>query len=381
MIKNFLKYFIILFVLVTGVLLATGKLYYYKALVYNYVNIDDLSLFATREVAAPEPQRWNISKSYNDRPLTPRLEKLLTDFKTVSFVVVKEDSIVFEKYWDGYGESSLSNSFSMAKTIVGMLVGKAIEEGKIKSIDQPVGDFIPEFKEGEKSKITVRHLLMMSSGLDWNEGYASLTSQVTEAYYGTELYKQVTSLKVAEGPGKYWDYKSCDTELLSIIIGKATGKTLSAYASEKIWKPVQAEHAAQWSLDKMGGLEKAYCCFYSNARDFARLGKLYLNNGMWNGVQVIDSAYVQQSITPSALIDKQDNLPNQVYGYQWWITNWHSSKIFYMRGILGQYVIVIPDKKIIIVRLGHQRSSLPNGRPDDYPVYVDEIMKMYTLPQ
>ena len=115
----------------------------------------------------------------------------------------------------------------MAKSIVALLIGKAIDEGKIKSLDQPVADFIPEFKEGEKSKITIRHLMMMSSGLDWNEGYASLTSQVTEAYYGTQLYKQVASLGVAEAPGKFWEYKSCDTELLAIIVNKATGKSLA----------------------------------------------------------------------------------------------------------------------------------------------------------
>lgn len=377
MLKNILKYLLIIFVLITGVLLATGKLYYYKALVYNYVNIDDLDLFAKREVAVVDPEEWKISSGYNKQQLSPRLQKQLDDNQTVAFLIIKNDSIAYEKYWDGYSDSSLSNSFSMAKSVTSMLIGAAVQDGKIKNLDQSVGDFIPEFKEGDKVKITIRNLLMMSSGLDWNEGYASLTSQVTEAYYGTELYKQVTSLKVAEAPGKFWEYKSCDTELLGIIITKATGKSIAEYASEKIWKPIHAQHAAQWSLDKKDGLEKAYCCFYSNARDFARFGKLYLNHGAWNSVQVLDSAYVQQSTTANMLPDKETGKPTEIYGYQWWLTKNNDEKVFYMRGILGQYVIVVPGRNLIIVRLGHKRSTDANNKANDYPVFIEEVMKMY----
>ena len=216
--RKFFRVFAAIIVVLTIILYATGKLYYYKAIIYNYVDIDDLNLFYNRPVEAEKSQEWNISKFYNSEKLSDTLTSFLTANKSVAFMIIKDDSIRYEQYWEGYGDSSLSNSFSMAKSIVGLLIGVAIDEGKIKSIDQPVGDYIPEFKEGDKSKITIRHLLMMSSGLDWNEGYASLTSQVTEAYYGSDLYKLIVNLKVATPPGKEWSYKSCDTELLAIVL-------------------------------------------------------------------------------------------------------------------------------------------------------------------
>lgn len=375
--RKFFRVFAAIIVVLTIILYATGKLYYYKAIIYNYVDIDDLNLFYNRPVEADKSQEWNISKFYNSEKLSDTLTSFLTANKSVAFMIIKDDSIRYEQYWEGYGDSSLSNSFSMAKSIVGLLIGVAIDEGKIKSIDQPVGDYIPEFKEGDKSKITIRHLLMMSSGLDWNEGYASLTSQVTEAYYGSDLYKLIVNLKVATPPGKEWSYKSCDTELLAIVLTKATGVPLAEYASEKIWKPVGATHTAQWSLDHKDGLEKAYCCFYSNARDFARFGKLTLNDGKWNDKQIVDSAYVSLITHPNGLIDPETNQPVKVYGYQWWMDNFLNHRVFYMRGILGQYVIVVPDMKLIIVRLGHKRSTDANGKANDYPLYASEVIKMY----
>lgn len=377
MVRKIFKWLIIIFSLATMYLIATNKLYYYKALVYNYVNIDDLDLFPTRTIATSNPQDWKISSQYNRQNLSPRLTKQLEDYKSVAFLIIKDDSIVHEQYWDGYSGSSLSNSFSMAKSIIAMLVGVAIDEGKIKNIDEPVADFIPEFKETPKNKITIKHLLMMSSGLDWNEGYSSLTSQVTEAYYGKDLYKQVTSLKAIEEPGKIWNYKSCDTELLGIILTKATGMSVAEYASQKLWIPMSANHAAQWSLDQDGGYEKAYCCYYSNARDFARFGKLYLQKGNWNGQQIIDTNYVNVSTTANMLSDAETKQPATNYGYQMWITDYDSHHIFYMRGILGQYVIVVPDKNLIIVRLGKERSTDANGKANDYPIFIEEVMKMF----
>lgn len=152
---------------------------------------------------------------------------------------------------------------------------------------------------------------------------------------------------------------------------------MAEYASEKIWKQVGATHTAQWSLDHKDGLEKAYCCFYSNARDFARFGKLALNDGKWNDKQIVDSAYVSLITHPNGLIDPETNQPVKVYGYQWWTDNFLNHRVFYMRGILGQYVIVVPDMKLIIVRLGHKRSTDANGKANDYPFYASEVIKMF----
>jgi CubicO group peptidase (beta-lactamase class C family) len=272
-------------------------------------------------------------------------------------VVIQNDSIRHEAYWDGYGPESRSNSFSVAKSIVSTLVGIALKDGLIRSIDQPVGDFLPEFKEGEKQKITIRHLLMMSSGLNWEESYSNPLSMTTEAYYGHDLRKLIGRLEVAEAPGKRWQYLSGDTQVLSFVLEAATGKSLSDYASERLWKRVGAEQDAEWSIDREDGVEKAYCCVFSNARDFARLGQLYLNQGVWKGDTILSAAYVKQATTPHGLPDVEGK-PSNWYGLQWWILPAETGvKGYYARGILGQYVIVVPEKKLVMVRLGKKRGE------------------------
>ena len=264
--------------------------------------------------------------------------------------MINNDSIVFEKYWDGYSDSSLSGSFSMAKSITSLLIGVAIKEGKIKSVQEPVGDFLPEFKEGEKAKLKIIDLLTMSSGSNWDESYINPLSVTAELYYGADAYKTATGVKIVKQPGSIHEYKSGDTQLLGLLLEKATGSSLSNYAAQKLWQPLGAAHPALWSTDHEAGNEKAYCCFNSNTRDFARIGKLMLDSGKWKGVPIIDSDYYAKSITPCGISDNTGKACDY-YGYQWWIDPEHK-EIFYARGILGQYIIVIPSKKIIIVRLG-----------------------------
>lgn len=360
----------------TAVLWFSGKLYYIKALVYNYVNIDDLNLFHVRTVEAGKPQPWNIATDYNKKELTPELRKALEQYRTVAFLVVQNDSIRYEEYWDNYDASSLSNSFSMAKSIISILIGIAHDEEKIKSLDQTACEYLPDFCSPENKVVTIRQLLMMSSGLNYDEGYSSLTSPVTRSYYDTDLRKQMMELRVVTKPGVSFNYMSANTQLLGFILEKATGKSISEYASEKLWQPIGAEHDAKWSLDHKDGTEKAYCCFYSNARDFARIGKLFLNKGMWNGKQVISEAYVNAAISPAPISD--GDAPNTIYGYQWWLTDYKGTPVFYARGILGQYIFVLPSKQLIFVRLGHERGEKDaNGELLDVPVYLSEVMKLY----
>ena len=197
----------------------------------------------------------------------------------------------------------------------------------------------------------------MSSGLDWDEGYASAFSPTTKAYYGDALKSQIEKLGVSETPGNTFRYKSCDTQVLSFVLEKATGMKVADYASEKLWKKMGCEKDALWSLDSKNGNEKAYCCINSNARDFAKLGKLYLDSGKIDGESILPLDYVLASVKPNLLPDGDlDYKPSNFYGYQWWvIPNYKGHYVFYARGILGQYIIVVPDRKIIIVRLGHKR--------------------------
>lgn len=284
---------------------------------------------------------------------------------------------MYEQYWDGYSDASLSNSFSMAKSIVSMLVGVAIKEGKISSVEQPVGDFLPSFREGAKARIKLKHLLWMSSGLNWDESYSNPFSVTTEAYYGSDLKKVIRRLEAVAAPGQAFDYKSGDTQVLAMVLEAATGKKLSAYAEEKLWKSIGAAHDAEWSIDKPGGIEKAYCCFFSNARDFARLGKLYLHQGVWQGDTLVPPAYVQASLRPSGLVKASDKSKVDFYGYQWWLLpQYKGQDVFYARGILGQYIIVVPEKELVIVRLGKQRGERLGSHPGEVLAMIDAVNEM-----
>ncbi len=363
--------------LANAAIIATGSTYLYKAFYYNFVDIDDYKLFNNRTIVANEPKPWNLSAYYNKIRITDELKWKLDGYKTTAFLVVRNDSIVYENYWEDYNDSSLSGSFSVAKSIVNVLVGIALKEGKINSIDEPVSKYVPEFGKDRKSKITIRHLLEMSSGLKWDEAYANPFSITTEAYYGNDLYTLMANLEVETEPGKVFNYQSCNSNLLSIIVSKATGKTLSQYASEKLWTPLHAEHNALWSLDHEEGIEKGYCCFNSNARDFARIGKLYLNKGNFDGVQLVDTAFVEESTRPAPILDNNGQ-PNKIYGLHWWCINRKQHQVFFARGILGQYIFVVPDKNLIIVRLGHKRGErTPDGYVEDIFTYLDETIKIF----
>lgn len=331
--------------------------YIYKALRYNFVKIDNHDIFSHRIVEAGTGVPLPNAKDYNQKELPGALLKTFDQYRTVSFLVVQNDSVKSEHYWGVGAKDSYTNSFSMAKSVTSMLVGLAIHDGFIKGVDEPIGNYLPSFSEGEKAKITFKHLLQMASGLNWKESYILPISHTTESYYGTDLVKLVNKLEVVNEPGTVYYYKSGDTQLLNLALRQAIGKDLSTYTSEKLWKPLNAMHDAKWLLDHEDGNEKAYCCLISNARDFARLGLLYLHNGNWKGEQIIDSNYVQASIKPHLLPSLEDGMkPCNEYGYQWWSLDYKGEQIFYMRGILGQFILCVPSKNVVIVKLSHERS-------------------------
>ncbi len=378
------KWFLIILVIINLAIIVAGKTYLYKGVANTYLKgrsgptIEEYKIFSNREVNAGKPKEWAVSKLNNSKKLSPENEKEFKDMQTIAYLVIKDDSIIHEQYWDGFGENSITNSFSMAKTFVSILVGAAIDEGKIKSVDEPVGDFLPEFKEGYNAKLKIKDLLTMSSGINFDEDYVNPFAYPAAAYYGSDLKKLTYKYKVTEEPGKTFKYLSGNSELLGFIIEKATGKKLGDYMSEKIWKQIGTKNKAYWSLDHEDGMEKAYCCFNSNARDFARLGKLYLDSGKCDGKQLISVDYVLNSIKPADLVDDDGNKNNK-YGYAWWlIPNYKGHNIFYARGILGQYIVCIPDKKMIVVRLGKKREKRKdNNHPTDLYFYLDAALDMY----
>jgi CubicO group peptidase (beta-lactamase class C family) len=262
----------------------------------------------------------------------------------------------------------------MAKSMVSAMLGKAIMQGKIKSLDQKVSDFYPEFGDGLASKLTVGDLSSMASGMDWDESYYSPFSITTRAYFYDDLEDMMLGVKINSEPGISYKYLSGNTELLGMVITKATGTTLSDYLSDNFWKPLSCENEAFWQIDNVAnGMEKAYCCVASNARDFARFGKLYKDQGNWYGQQILDSAFIARSVTPRFSASPQ-------YGYGWWLLqNYKGKNFFMMRGHLGQYVIVEPEDNIIIVRLGRLSAKKEGGSnpfSKDIYGYIDEAYNM-----
>lgn len=334
--------------------------------------LDDYKYFDNRTIPkSTDAQPWPISLDYNKVKPTTELEKWNKKTETVAFLIIKNDSIWSESYYDGYNKDSKSNSFSMAKSVVSAALGKAIQQGKIKSLNQLVSDYYPQFKLGKSATMTVGDLSSMASGLNWDENYYSPFSITTRAYFDENLDAVILSQKASELPGKAYKYLSGNTQLLAMCIQKATGQELSKYVSQNFWQPLGAENDALWQTDHKDGIVKAYCCIASNARDFARFGKLYKQYGKWNGQQILDSTFVATSIHPRFKASSQ-------YGYGWWLAEHEGKQIFYMRGHLGQYTIVIPEDNLIIVRLGHLTQNSTSGVPesDDFLVWVAETYKM-----
>ncbi|WP_179344694.1 serine hydrolase domain-containing protein [Winogradskyella ursingii] len=376
--KKLLTFLVIFFALVIAVLYITDTDYLLKAVRTIYLKghstayLEDYKQFDNRVIeASNNPQPWPNHAEYNSAEETQTLKELNNASGTIAYVIIKNDSIWFENYYNGFDEDSKSNSFSMAKSYVSGLMQMAIQQGYIKSLDQPVCDFLPAFCEGKASKMTVGDLSSMSSGTNWDEAYYSPLSITTRAYFDDDLSKVINGLKMATEPGQSFKYASGDTQMLAMVIEKATGKKMYDYLEESFWKPLGAENEAFWQVDSEDhDLVKAYCCIASNAKDFARYGKLFKDHGKWNGKQVLDSSFVAKSVKPRFS-------STDLYGYGWWLANHRNKDIFYMRGHLGQLVIVIPDDDLIVVRLGHTITKTEgDGHSPDFYTFIDEAYEM-----
>ena len=283
------RWIVFIFIVGIGGYLALPSNYYLRrALTHLLPKIDQYPIFENRVVQAGSPRPWELSEAYNTKSIPERYLPRFEELGTVAYVIIQDNRLLFEQYWEDYSPESHSNSFSMAKSIVSLAIG--------------------------------------------------------------------------------------------CIVEKATGEKLSDYVSRKLWTPMHAEESALWSLDRKDGMEKAYCCFNSNARDFARFGQLLLNNGQWDGQQLISPAYLAEATSPDTrLVYKDLGKPNHCYGFQYWILDYKGMKIPYMRGILGQYVFTLPEKNAVIVRLGHKRSdtyTADQHYPDDINTWLDAAMDL-----
>lgn len=328
--------------------------------------------FSTRSIPAGNASIWPKGENCNENLISKSFEGQLVKMETTAFLVAKNGRLIFEKYFGKYEASTLTNSFSMAKTIVALLAAKAIEEGYLQSLDQKVSDFFPQYNYIPADKLTVRDLIRMSSGMNWKENYYLPFNETTEAYYGDRLPELILSRKIVDTPGHSFNYQSGNTQLLGMVLDKVLPVNLSLYLSEKFWQPMGMEYAASWTIDDSSGIEKTYCCIHATARDFLKFGQLFLQDGKWEGRQLISSSFIHEMRTVGFSSSPQ-------YGSGLWLDDSYNPSFYLMRGHLGQYVIVIPSEDIVICRLGEKYmkdDNPPRLQLEDIYMYVDGVMAM-----
>lgn len=377
MLKKPLNIFLLLIAGIILTIYISGYNYLFRGIRLTYIRgessstIDDGKYFSSNKIPRGNPKPWPADINYNKKTLSPELEKHLKETESVSFLVIQHGKLLQEHYWDGYKKNTTSNSFSMAKAVSVLLLGKAIDDGRIMGINQKFSDFYPDFSEKEfGNNLTLQNLASMEAGLDWKEDYKDPFSPNAAAYYGFSLADVVFQKKFKQNPGEKFEYQSGATQLLGFAVGRAVGMPLASYASTKLWKPLGMEQNAEWSTDNLG-IEKSFCCIQSNARDFAKLGFLLLNKGKFENIPLIDEKFVSQMITPTLN-------SNGVYGLGVWTNYDLAIHHYYLRGLYGQYVIVVPEYDMIIVRLGNKEGEQTDSknRPAEVEFYIKEALKM-----
>jgi CubicO group peptidase (beta-lactamase class C family) len=303
---------------------------------------------------------------------TQDLDKFLKSTGTTAFIVIQDDEILYEKYFNGYGRDSVQTSFSCAKSFASALVGIAVDEGYIGSVEDPITKYIPELKERDTrfDYITIKHLLMMSSGIKYAE-FPFLNGDDAKTYYYPDLRKlALEKTKIVRKPFQHFLYNNFHPLLIGIVLERATGTPVANYLEEKIWKPLGMEYEGSWSIDsKKSGFEKMESGINASTIDFAKFGRLFLNGGNWEGNQIISENWVKEStqrdnsiIYDEFYLDKihSDKLHmpffesrKGYYKYFWWgYTRDKKNYDFFAGGNHGQFIYVCPQKKLIIIRNG-----------------------------
>ncbi|MGD0275334.1 MAG: serine hydrolase [Syntrophales bacterium] len=274
------------------------------------------------------------------------VDAYMKDQRTAGLVIIQDRKIRLEKYGLDFSGDGRWTSFSVAKSFTSTLVGAAIKDGYIKSIDDKVSDYIPDLKGSVYDDVTIKQLLTMTSGVKWNEDYADPKSDVAlfmehKAEPGIDVtVSYMRKLKREAPPGTKWVYKTGETNLIGVLVSSATKKNLSEYLSEKVWRPFGMEQDASWLLGSTGH-EISGCCLQASTRDFARFGLFILGGGIAEGKSVLPDGWIAAATTKHADTDEA----GYGYGYQWWSMNDGS---YAARGIFGQGIFIDPKRKLIV---------------------------------
>ena len=280
-------------------------------------------------------------------------------------LVIKDGKIVYERYGLGNTDDSRWISFSVAKSVVAMLIGAAIQDGYINSVDEKVTDYLPRLKGSSYDQSSIKNLLQMASGVQWNEDYADPESDVARATWGTtELYEYLRYKPRDAAPGELFNYNTAETNLAGTLLRSAIGNNLSTYLSEKIWKPFGMESYAVWNLTESGGGEFGGCCINATLRDYGRIGLFALEDGrLADGTEVLPPGWMQESTSPSNGFSG--------YGYFWWLA---AEGGYSATGIFGQGIYVNRDANVVIAL----HSARGDASKDEDWVLQDELYEAIT---
>lgn len=344
-------------------------LYDEDKIVENFLHME--RVFPVRNVEAPE-ETFRFRRAPVELPETFSLDgverktrEYLDYSRSTGMLVLKDDVNVFEQYWLGHSGEGHHISWSVAKSFVSALVGIAVAERKIDSIDDPITQYLPEFTGTGYDGVSIKDILQMSSGVGFNEDYADYDSDINRfsrsIAFGTSMAKFAKSLTRSRDPGTFHHYVSIDTQILGMLVCRVTGETLANYLQRKIWQPLEMEHDAHWLLDSTR-MEVALGGLNASLRDYGRFGLLFLNQGRFRDKQIVPTQWVQNSTTASEshLLPGKGNPASSStwgYGYQWWIPEPHQQD-FTAAGIYNQYIYVNPKARVVIVKTSANRRYL-----------------------
>ena len=328
---------------------------------YSFIHMDEYLPIKVVEKANqpfifPSVENIELPQEFDHNGATFNTMQYIDSSYTQGLLLIQNDTIRYENYWRGQEEDTRHISWSVAKSYISALFGIAIEEGFIKSIDQTVDEYLPELIGSGYDGVKIKDVLQMSSGIKFDENYGDPQSDIQRYWTGFVAGESqdefAGSLRNEKTPGTYNNYVSINTHVLGMIIVKATGKSLTEYLEEKIWKPIGTEFDAYWIVDAKG-MEMALGGLNATLRDFAKLGRLYLNKGNWEGKQIVPKDWVKASTsaTEEHLLPESINSsdPGVGYGYQWWVLDGNEGEFMAM-GVFNQYIYINPTTNTIIVK-------------------------------
>ncbi len=321
----------------------------------EYVNTAVLTK-SEQPTILPQAGHISLPERFQMGDTVIQTQAFLDHTNTDGLLIYQGDSVRFEYYGNGFEKTDIHISWSMSKSLISMLIGIALEEGKIQSIDQLAIDYVPALKGSGYETVTIKNLLQMSSGIMFNEDYGDFNSDINRMgrYFalGMPMADFAASLVNERPPGTYNHYVSIDTQVLGMVLVNATGQSITQYSKEKVWNPMGAQDDAHWIIDN-ADMEFALGGLNATLRDYAKMGILFLDSGRWRGKQVVPESWVLTSTRPQDphVQQRTENGKNKDgYGYQWWIP-YGANDEFMAIGVYDQFIYIDPDKDAVIVKL------------------------------